>query len=206
MNCQEFERELEQLNDYSDAPPEVEAHRRQCSTCAELVEDLASISAQARQMLRLEQPPDRVWSELERKLEQAGLIRQPSGRRFFPLPSLGWIWRLGMGFSYAAVFVVALGVVYVYSILAPRVPPPPLPAAPNPPFAQLFEKVPPKQRAVYVDNLQQVDSSIQQLQTFLAAHPEDPFAREQLFTTYQQKSRLWEDMVRWEDFSDEMVH
>ncbi len=205
MNCEEFESALEELDDYSVAPAEMEAHQRLCAPCAELVDDLTSIGVQARQMLELQRPPDRIWTTLERKLQKDGLIREPRGRRFFDHPSLGWFWRLGMGFSYAAVFAVALGVVYVYSILSPRISPPPLPSAPNPPFAQLFEKVPPKQRAIYVDNLHQVDSSIQQLQSFLTAHPEDPFAREQLISTYQQKTRLWEDLVRWEDLSEETI-
>jgi len=199
MNCQEFEKELEELDDYVVLPLPLEAHRLACHSCAELVQDLNFIGVQAREMLPLEQPPDRVWVGIERELESSGLIKDPQRRGPSLRPALGWFWRIGMGFSYAAVFAVALGVVYVYSILSPPVPRPSIPQAPNPPFAQLFEKVPPKQREIYVSNLNQVNSSIQQLQTFLAQHPEDPFARQELFTTYQQKSRLWEDMVRWQD-------
>ena len=203
MHCQEFEKALEELDDYSVLPSPLESHRLACQSCAELVEDLTFIGVQAREMLPLEQPPDRVWVEIERQLENSGLIKEQSRRRPSLRPAFGWFWRFGMGFSYAAVFAVALGVVYVYSILSPPVPAPPIPQAPNPPFAQLFEKVPPKQREIYVSNLNQVNSSIQQLQTFLAEHPEDPFARQELFTTYQQKSRLWEDLVRWQDVTSD---
>jgi hypothetical protein len=207
MNCQEFDKALEELDDYSVLPSPLEAHRLACHSCAELVEDLNLIVVQAREMLPLEQPPDRVWVEIERQLESSGLIKEPPRRSPSLRPALGWLWRFGMGFSYAAVFAVALGVVYVYSILSPPVPPPSIPQAPNPPFAQLFEKVPPKQREIYVSNLNQVNSSIQQLQTFLSEHPEDPFARQELFSTYQQKSRLWEDLVRWQDVTqDETAH
>ncbi len=212
MNCEEFERELEELEDYSEASPALEAHRHACSSCAELLDDLNSLRAQARQMLPLEQPSERVWEQLHLQLEQAGMIKYPPRRKVFgravalgPGAALGWFPRLSMGMAYAAVFTVALGVVYVYSILAPRVAAPPLPQPPNPPFAQLFEKVSPEKRAIYASNLDQVESSIQQLQTFLAAHPEDPFARQELFTTYQQKSRLWEDLVRWQDFSEDTI-
>jgi hypothetical protein len=205
MHCEEFEIALEELDDYSVLPPPLESHRLACRSCAELVEDLNLIGVQAREMLPLEQPPDRVWVEIERQLENSGLIKEPPRHRPPLRHALGWFWRLGMGFSYAAVFTVALGVVYLYSILAPRVPAPPIPQAPNPPFAQLFEKVPPKQREIYVSNLNQVNSSIQQLQTFLAQHPEDPFARQELFSTYQQKSRLWEDLVRWQDATSDLT-
>ena len=205
MHCQEFEKALEEFDDYSLLPQPLEAHRRACRPCAELIEDLNFIGVQAREMLPLEQPPERVWVGIERQLENSGLIKQPPRRSPSLLSAFGWFWRLGMGFSYAAVFAVALGVVYVYSVLSPPVPAPPIPQAPNPPFAQLFEKVPPKQREIYVSNLNQVNSSIQQLQTFLAEHPEDPFARQELFTTYQQKSRLWEDLVRWQDVTPDLT-
>lgn len=206
MNCAEFETELAELEDYSESSPALEAHRQACRSCSELVNDLNSIRAQARQMLSLEQPSERVWEQIHSQLEKAGLVKDPPRRRVFgKAPDFGWFWRWSMGMAYASVFVLALGVVYVYSILAPRVASPPLPQPPNPPFAQLFAKVSPEKRAIYVSNLNQVESSIQQLKTFLAAHPEDPFAREELFSTYQQKSRLWEDLVRWQDFSEETI-
>ena len=200
MNCEEFERAMEEFDEDSNPSPTLVAHRRACSSCAELAEDLNTIRQQARQMLSLEEPHARVWQQIRKQLQEARLIAEPAPRRFFGQAALGWFPRLSMGMAYAAVFLVALGVVYVYSILSPPIPAPPLPAAPNPPFAQLFEKVPPEKRAVYATNLDQVDSSIQQLSTFLAAHPEDSFARQALFNTYQQKSRLWEAMVQWQEF------
>lgn len=203
MNCEEFEKGLEELEDYSEASPALQAHRRICPSCSELMEDLTFIRTQVHQMLSLEQPPDRVWRQIQEQLQEEGLIKTRPRRRFFDSPAFGWLPRLRMGLAYGSVFAVALGIVYVYSILAPPVAPPPLPQAPNPPFAQLFEKVPPEKRAIYVNNLNQVDDSIQQLQLFLASHPEDPFAREELFTTYQQKSRLWEDLVQWQGFPEE---
>jgi len=203
MNCNELERELEELEEYSNFSPAIESHLRLCSTCSELVEDLKYIRRQALQLSPVEQPPEWVWQGIRRRLEKDGVIAEAVGRRFFsPSSALGWFSRLGMGFAYAAVFLVALGVVYVYSILSPRIPDPPAIAIapPNPPFAQLLEQVPPEKRDTYVTNLNQVESSIQQLNTFLAAHPEDPFARQALFDTYQQKSRLWEAMVRSQEF------
>jgi hypothetical protein len=199
MNCEEFERELEELDDYSYASPDGEAHLRACVSCSELVEDLNSIRVQARQMLPLEEPSGRVWHQIQSQLKQEGVIAEPPRRALF---GFGWLPRLNMAMAYSAVFFVAFGAVYVYSVLSPHVGPPPLLPGPNPPFAKLLEKVTPEKRAVYVNNLNQVDSSIQQLQIFLASHPDDQFARDELITTYQQKSRLWEDLVRWQDFSE----
>jgi hypothetical protein len=200
MNCEEFVRGLEELDDNSAPSPALEAHRRSCPSCSELMEDLAEIRLLASQMLPVEQPHDRVWQQIRQRMEKDGLIAETTPRRFFGQAALGWLPRMGMGMAYALVFLVALGVVYVYSVLSPRVAPPALPAAPNPPFAQLFEKVTPEKRALYESNLNQVDSSIQQWRTFLAAHPEDPFARQELFSTYQQKTRLWEALVRSQEF------
>ena len=201
MNCEELERELEELEGDSNPSPAFESHLRVCSACSELVEDLRYLRRQALQMLHVEVPSERVWQGIRGRLEKDGLISEPTLRRFFkPSPALGWLSRLGMGFAYAAVFGVAVGVVYVYSIISPRIPPPPIVAPASPPFAQLLEKVPPEKRDTYVTNLNEVESSIQQLNTFLAAHPEDPFARRALFDSYQQKSRLWEAMVRSQEF------
>lgn len=201
MNCQEFEREFTNLEHASDASGALEAHRASCRSCAGLVSDVNFMTAEAQKIPSSNEPSGRVWQQIHSELQRSGLIKEPRRAVFAP-PVFGWFARLSMSFAYAAVFIVALGVVYVYSILAPRLAVPPLPQAPNPPFAQLFEKVPPGERATYVKNLDQVDASIQQLKTFLATHPEDPFARQELFATYQQKSRLWEDLVRWQDFSE----
>ncbi len=203
MNCDEFEQELEQSDDGSELPAVAEAHRRNCLACTELVEDLSLIRTQARSLRGSEQPADWVWQRIHQQLAREGVIKEDSPRRLvMPALAFGWFSRLIPSFAYAAVFAMALGVVYVYSILAPRVPVPAVsvPPPPNPPFAELFEKVPAEKRAVYVNNLDQVESSIQHLQTYMASHPDDPFAREALFNSYQEKSRLWEDLVRWEEF------
>ncbi|MBI2815642.1 MAG: hypothetical protein HYX72_01755 [Acidobacteria bacterium] len=202
MNCEEFEREFANLEHLSDDSAALEAHRASCRSCAGLVSDVKFITAEARQMTSSSEPSGRVWRQIHSELQKSGLIKEPRQTVFAPAPAFGWFPRMSMGLAYAAVFVIALGVVYIYSILAPRVATPALPQPPNPPFAQVFEKIPPQQRSTYVNHLNQVDASIEQLKAFLAAHPEDPFARQELFTTYQQKSRLWEDLVRWHDFSE----
>jgi hypothetical protein len=202
MQCGEFETELANLEQYSDASPALEEHRSACWPCAALVSDFNVITAQARHLVAANEPSDRVWQQLQARMEKSGLITdtvEKPRRVWSPAAAFGWLPRFSMGFAYASVFSIAVGVVYVYSLLGPRVAPPTLPQAPNPPFAQAFEKAAPATRATYQSNLHQIDNSIEQLKTFLAAHPDDPFAREQLYSAYQQKSRLWEDLVQWQD-------
>ncbi len=213
MTCEEFENHLQQVEDFQNASPPMEAHRQTCTGCAELVEDLNHLVRQAREMLPLEQPSERVWLEIRRELERSGLVQDPVRRRFrWAAPATGWFPRLPMGLAYASVFLVALGVVYLHSILYSVPPSPPLASppvvaripelssGPDQPIRQLVEKAPPEKRAIYVSNLEQVNATIDELSSFLASHPEDLFAREQLLTAVEQKERLWETLSRWEEF------
>ena len=65
---------------------------------------------------------------------------------------------------------------------------------------EMVEKIPPEKRQLYEVQISRVTSSIQQLQSFITEHPEDPFVREQLFNAYEHQKRLWETMVKWEEF------
>jgi len=209
MNCEEFERKLQELESLTPPPP-LEAHLRSCLPCAELMADLAHITRQARQVVPMELPSDRVWEGIQQQLAQEGLIAEPRSRRPVLLsPAWGWFPRLRMGMAYAAVFLITLGVGYsIRSNVA--VPPPPeianiVPAPPNDApleedFQQLLQKVPPEKRKVYESNFHEVNSSIQQLSTFVASHPEDRFARDQLLSAFERRGRLWETMARWEEF------
>ncbi|MBI3894855.1 MAG: anti-sigma factor [Acidobacteria bacterium] len=216
MNCKEFEQKWQEEEDSSEVSPQVEKHRQECPACAEMVRDLRSIIQQARQMLPLESPPERMWPQIRQQLENERVI-QSSPRRSFPapVPVLGWLQRLPMGLAYAAVFLMAVGVVYLHNLytnpsMAPSLVSAPqktavvLPQAPSAAgdeaFQQLVEKIPPERRAIYATQLDRVNSSIEQLTTFVHEHPEDPFAREQLFNAYGHRERLWETMVKWEEF------
>jgi hypothetical protein len=67
-------------------------------------------------------------------------------------------------------------------------------------FQRVIEKAPPERRAVLVRNLQQIDSSLGELQRFLNEHPDDPMAIETLYTLQQQRTHLVGTVVRMEEF------
>jgi hypothetical protein len=161
-----------------------------------------------------EEPPERVWLQIRSHLEKEGVIRDPS-RRWFPAP-VGWF-RFARGFAYAAVFVVAGGIMYLYSLFSASPAPPVLAVTPQVPqialvqpnaaereqgLQELVQKVPAEHRATFVANWNQVSTSIQQLSNFVEEHPDDPFARTQLMNAFQQREHLWETLVRsgWEQF------
>ena len=216
MNCKEFERGWQELEDSSEVSSHLEKHRQECPACAEMVHDLQSIIQQARRMLPLENPPEGMWPQIRQQLESERVIQDSPRRRFSAsLPVLGWLPRLPMGLAYATVFLMALGVVYLHNLFtntsmspslvsAPQKAAVALQQAPSPAgdeaFRQLVDKIPLERRAVYATQLDRVNSSIEQLTTFIQEHPEDPFAREQLFTAYEHRERLWETMVKWEEF------
>ena len=218
MNCAEFEKQLEEA-DLS--PPSLssgmEAHRQDCVACAKLTGDLNQITRQARLLVPKEEPSVQVWQRIQQQLRQEGLIQAPAPFPFSPAARvrIGWFPRLQMGMAYAAMFLMGLGVVYLYSVgtIPGFLQEPPITVATvltapveqslsesDEPILQLIEKAPQEKRATYVMNLNQVNSSIHQWNTFLAEHPGDGFAREQLLNTYQQKERLWNTLLNWEEF------
>lgn len=220
MNCEEFERGWQELEDSSEVSPHLEKHRQECPACAEMAHDLQSIVQQARQMLPLENPPEGMWWQIRQQLESERVIQGLPQRRFpASLPVLGWLQRLPTGLAYAAyaaVFLLALGVVYLqHNVFTNASGPPSLVSAPqktavalakmpspagDEAFRQLVNKIPPERRATYVTQFDRVNSSIEQLTTFVQEYPGDPFAQEQLFNAYEHRERLWETMVKWEEF------
>ena len=221
MKCEEFEQEWQELDDPSLFSPAMEEHHQTCSSCAAKVRDINLIRWQARQMVETVEPPERVWLNLRRRLNQEGLVREPGAwlalRRLF---AFEWLPPLPMSLAYAAVFFLALsGALSLRNLLTPVSTPPPLPSTAmvqNTPKAEapssvrsaerdeavrkVIEKAPPDTRTVYLTRWQQLNSSIDELQGFVAAHPEDPLARMQLYTVYEQQERLWESLMRWEEF------
>ena len=215
MNCEEFERGWQELEDASEVSPHLEKHRQECTACAEMVDDLQTIVQQARQMLPLENPPEAMWRQIRQQLESERVIQGIPQRRFpASVPVMGWWQRLrlptGMAYAaYAAVFLLALGMVYLQHNASTNAPVPQETAvasakvpsrAEDEAFRQLVDKIPAEKRATYVTQFDRVNSTIQQLTTFAQEHPEDPFAQGQLFNAYEHRERLWETMVKWEEF------
>ncbi|HWP84339.1 MAG TPA: hypothetical protein VNN17_04075 [Terriglobia bacterium] len=218
MQCTEFETLWAALEDDGVLSAAMEDHRRACPRCAHLVDDLVSITTHARRLQLQEEPPARVWVGLRNQLEQEGLIREPVAAVWQPRwrtsPATAWLFRLPMGLAYAAVFFLAVGAMYLHSILSTPAAPPLVVTAPQVPpvvVAQetaetdadvqaLLQKMPEEHRSTFVATWNQVNSSIENLSNFVQTHPDDPFALYQLQNAFQQKERLRETLARWEEF------
>ena len=77
MQCKEFTSLLEQqgLSPLSDA---AQAHLAACTACEDLVADLSSIVAAAKELPAEVDPPQRIWVSLRSQLETEGLLKEPS--------------------------------------------------------------------------------------------------------------------------------
>jgi len=216
MNCQEFERDWAELENYSQFTDGMRAHRLVCRHCSEMVEDIFFLTEQARR-IELAEPPDRLWAQIRQRMEEEGIVRQPKPR-WFSAPAPGRWFRLPAGLAYAAygaVFVAAVGVMYVQSLLTNPAAPPMLAVTPQVPetafiqtpaserdldVEELVQKVSPEHRATFVSSWNQVNSSIDEWNNFLRQNPGDPFARDALMNAFQQREHLWERLVKWEEF------
>lgn len=69
MNCAEFQRVLPELIDEGNSL-EHETHLRTCSACSSLVDDLQTISREARGLQASEEPSPRVWEAIDRSLQE----------------------------------------------------------------------------------------------------------------------------------------
>jgi hypothetical protein len=69
MNCAEFQRDLPYIID-SGGNAEHRAHLATCPVCSDLVSDLRYIAEQAKLLVPMEEPPARVWQNIEQALQQ----------------------------------------------------------------------------------------------------------------------------------------
>lgn len=64
MSCEEFQAHLPELigagTDVSEHP-----HVKECELCRALLADLEAIAAAARELLPVEDPPDRLWEQIQ---------------------------------------------------------------------------------------------------------------------------------------------
>jgi hypothetical protein len=197
MTCVEFQDILADLMDgQTDASHE--AHLQSCSNCAELVSDLRAIASGAKLLCADSEPSPRVWANIQRTLEEEGIIRpaqQPGG---VLLPAHRW--RPAWLVTAAAVVVLALGA-FLYmnhrgwnqqlaekqSLTAPLSESP----AASAEDVELLSHVSPTARATYADDLQTVNAFIRDAEDTVARDPNDDEARHFLMEAYQERDMVY---------------
>ena len=73
MTCEEFQAQMPELiasGENASAHP----HVQECDLCRALLQDLETIAEAARQLFPVEDPPDRLWEQIESAIRQ----QQPS--------------------------------------------------------------------------------------------------------------------------------
>jgi hypothetical protein len=202
MNCQKFQEVLPYIIE-TGGNEEEEGHLQTCPHCAELVQDLTYIAAQAKLLLPMHDPSPRVWTGIEQALHREGMI--PEGRtslrgHIMSFPSQAKSWT-PMGWALAAVFLMAFSLLVIN--YRPHLPGSQSsaqnmsaqPAALESEDQQLMTRVSqraPEVRRAYEDSLREVNTYITDAQQAVEQDPQDAIAREQLLDAYQQKEMLYE--------------
>ena len=73
MRCTEFQNDLPLIID-SGGNAEHTQHLESCEICRDLVKDLRYIADQAKLLVSMDDPSPRVWTGIEAKLKQEGLL------------------------------------------------------------------------------------------------------------------------------------
>ncbi len=189
MTCAEFQKVLPYIIETGGNEQE-DAHLRTCPVCADLVADLKYIAEQAKLLVPMEEPSERVWTGIQKALEQEGLVRPASARRAL-LGTLPWL------VGAAAMVLITLGI-FVYSGREDSGTPKNLPAAQastNADDERMLAEVSarrPDLKATYAENLKNVNAYITDAQHSVQQNPDDDEARQSLIQAYEQKALLYE--------------
>ena len=197
MTCVEFQDILADMID-GQADAEHEAHLKSCSSCSELVSDLRAIASGGKLLCADSEPSPRVWANIQRTLEEEGIIRpakQPGGF-LFPARRVSPAWLLAA----AAVVLLAIAA-FVYTnhrgfnqqlaetqSLTTPVGQSPAASAED---VELLSHVSPVARATYADDLQTVNAFIRDAEDTVARDPNDDEARHFLMQAYQERDMVY---------------
>jgi predicted anti-sigma-YlaC factor YlaD len=75
MSCEEFQANMPEIIG-SGVDASAHPHVQNCDLCRALLNDLETIAEAARQLFPVEDPPDRLWEQIESAIKQEG----PAGR------------------------------------------------------------------------------------------------------------------------------
>lgn len=80
MTCAEFQTVLPEIIDNGGTAAHA-AHLKKCAVCHDLVMDLKYIAEQAKLLVPMEDPPERVWDGIQRSLEHDESTGRPAGQK-----------------------------------------------------------------------------------------------------------------------------
>jgi hypothetical protein len=69
MTCEEFQAQMPELIG-SGVDASAHPHVQNCALCSALLADLETIAEAARQLFPVEDPPDRLWEQIESAIKQ----------------------------------------------------------------------------------------------------------------------------------------
>jgi hypothetical protein len=78
MRCENFQSQLAELIGSGENVAEHE-HIRQCELCRALLADLETIAEAARQLFPVEEPPDKLWDQIETAIKSENTNGKSSG-------------------------------------------------------------------------------------------------------------------------------
>jgi len=215
MQCKDVEFVVEQEG-LAPLPEAARVHVATCSSCQEMVADLAAIVSAANELPAEVEPPARVWVSLQAQLELEGIIKTPA------VPAQGersswWhgfndlIRNRTLATATVGLLILIAGILQIretadrpfdkgVSVAAP---------SSQTTFAQTAKVLNDQEidlRNMHLastspvddsfrQSLQQVDNFIADCERHLKAEPQDELAREYLSLAYQQKAELLSAMM-----------
>lgn len=204
MNCREFAGQTEEWME-GNRSAEARAHALGCEACRALVEDLDTIRLFAPQLAATAAPPARLWKSIRTRLEDEGLVQEPSwGER------LGeWLRHSARPLATATAGALALALI-AFTVGTRVATPRPASTGPawlssdQPELATIDRQLDhvergavrslhtpnPAVREALQENLLIIDRQIARCEKTLEQAPSDEHTREYLYDAYQQKAEL----------------
>lgn len=198
MECTEFTAELEHGPE-GPTSPAARQHLEVCARCRSLMAELEAIQLAARALEQeTPEPPEHLWTNLRSRLEEEGLIRP---RRWYarladwtylvPRPALA-------GVSFVLLFAWAAGMGLLRPAMVSYLPVPEVDAELSAEMLAVRAQVNQISRVVrdpvvaasYRENLVIVENLIRQCEKAVREQPDNPLAREYLYSAWRQKAEL----------------
>lgn len=204
MQCRDIEEVLEQEG-LAPLPESARAHLARCPHCQDYIADLETIVSAAQAWPAEVEPPAGLWIALRARLEQEGIIKEPTTDAMEKPAS--WWDGFGRFFRSRAFATVTVGALIAAAAIVELRQPRELPLPPEvvATVKQLNEQEIDVRNmhlagtspvdAALEQNLKEIDDFIADCERHLQGAPQDDLAREYLYSAYQQKAELLAAML-----------